>query len=235
MQTYMMIGAGGTGTHFIGPVLAYLETHHRDRGEEWQFVVIDGDNYDAGNTSRQLFDPGFISINKATAMAQMYNRYPIMAVPQFIGKEDLAEMMQDGDIVFICADNHSVRALVQDRALELDNTVVINAGNEESDGNVQVWVRENGQNMTPKLSYMHPEIAYVGADDRAGMSCQQAAQLPGGGQLILANQQAASWMMAGLWRFHTGAWREGWTELQFDLKAGTVHHIDMRERRNWAA
>lgn len=234
-KTYIMIGAGGTGSHFIGPALAYLETHHRNLGENWTFAVIDGDNFDQGNLERQLFQPGMVSFNKAEAMAAMYNRYPIMPVAKFIGKEDLNQMMQDGDTVFICADNHSIRALVQERALELDNCVVINAGNEMSDGNVQLWVRENGQNMTPKLTYMHPEIVFTSAEDRAEMTCAQAAALPGGGQLILANQQAAAWMNVALWRYNTGAWRNpGWTELQYDLAAGTVHHIDMRERRNWS-
>ena len=234
MKTYLMIGAGGTGTHLIGPLLAYLSGYHENRGEEWQFVVIDGDNYETGHLARQMIDPAMVMTNKAEAMAQMYNRYPILAVPRFIGKEDLQRMLNDGDTVFICADNHSIRALVEERALELNDVVVINGGNEEHDGNVQLWVREGGANMTPRLTYGHPEIVYVGAEDRAPMSCQQVAALPGGGQLILANQQSASWMLSAMWRYHEGLWRDGWTELTFDLAAGTVHHINMRERRNWA-
>lgn len=232
-HNYLMIGAGGTGTHFIGPGLAYLETYHRERGEEWQFVVIDGDLYDVGNATRQLFDVGFVKQNKAEVMAMMYNRYPVIAVPAFIGKDDLERMFNEGDTVFICADNHSIRALVEERALELQNCTVINGGNEMHDGNVQLWIRENGKNLTPRLSYLHPEIAYSADTDRAPMSCQQAAQLPGGGQLILANQQSAAWMLAALWRRHTGDWKKGWTELQFDLKEATVYHIDQRENKNW--
>lgn len=236
-KTYVMIGAGGTGSHFIGPGLAYLDGLHRDRGTAWQFVVIDGDSYTEGNLERQLFEPTLISANKAEAMAQMYNRYPVIAVPAFIGADDLKEMFGEGDTLLIAADNHSIRALVQERALELDNCVVINAGNEMHDGSVQLWVRENGANATPKLTYLHPEIIYTRADDRAPMTCQQAAALPGGGQLILANQQAAAWMLAALWRHETGAWREGWTEIQFDLSApgpDALRPINMRERRNWA-
>jgi hypothetical protein len=234
VNTYLMIGAGGTGTHLIHPLLAYLETYHANRQEEWRMVIVDGDNFDSGNLSRQLFNAAMVTINKADAMAQMYNRYPIISVPRFVGADDLETLIEDGDTTFICADNHSIRRLVQDRVEKLDNAVVINAGNELHDGNVQLWVREGGENKTPKLTYGHPEIVYVGTEDRAGMSCQQAATLPGGGQLILANQQAAGWMMAALWRFHEGTWKTGWTELTYDLLAGTVHHIDMRERRNWA-
>lgn len=238
MQTYIMIGAGGTGTHLIPKALAYLDAYHRNEGSDWQFVVIDGDNFEEKNGDRQLFDSGFLMANKAEAMAQMYNRFPVRAVPRFIGREDLEEFIQNSDTIFICADNHSIRALVEERALALDDITVINAGNELSDGNVQLWVREQGQNLTPRLTYMHPEIIYIGEEDRSAMSCQQAAQLPGGGQLILANAQAADWMLAALHRRITGDFRktgrgEGWTEIQFDAITGIVHPIDMRERRNW--
>jgi hypothetical protein len=240
VKTYIQIGAGGTGTHFIGPALAYLDSYHKEREAsgardgEWQYVIIDGDNYEDGNLSRQLFDPAMVATNKAEAMAQMYNRYPVRAVPRFIGRDDLQTMFMDGDIVFICADNHSIRALVQERALELPAAVVINAGNEMHDGSVQLFVRAGGENKTPPITFLHPEIVYIGEEDRQPMSCQQVAAMPGGGQLILANQQAASWMMAALWRLNEGLWTAGWTELNFDLVAGTVHHIDMRERRGWA-
>lgn len=232
MQTYIQIGAGGTGTHLIAPILAYLESHHQ--GQDWNYVIVDGDNFDTRNLARQLFDPGYVATNKAEAMAMMYNRYPVTAYPNFIGKDELATMMQDGDTVLICADNHSIRALVEERAMELNDVTVINAGNELHDGNVQLFVRQNGENKTPRLSFLHPEIKYIGSEDRAPMTCQQAAALPGGGQLILANQQAASWMLAALWRFHEGSWTTGWTELQFDLAKNEVFHIDMRERRGWA-
>lgn len=239
MKTYTMVGAGGTGTHLIGALLSYLRSYHDNNGEEWQLVVIDGDNFDTKNLTRQIFDPGMVSDNKAEAMAKMYNSYPIIAVPRFVGRDDLKDIIADGDIIFICADNHSIRALIQERALELNDCVVINAGNEEHDGNVQLWVREAGQNVTPKLTYMHPEIVFKSEEDRAAMSCQQAAALPGGGQLILANQQAAGLMLQALWRFHEGHYKktgrgEGWTEMQFDVLTGVMNPIDMRERRNWA-
>lgn len=234
MKTYILIGAGGTGTQFIGSGLAYLENYHGHRGEEWQMVVIDGDHYETKNLERQLAQPEHVGMNKAAAMAAMYNRYPIIAVPHFIGKEDLETMFEDGDTVFLGVDNYSVRALVEDRALALQNAVVFNAGNEVHDGSVQLFVRENGENKTPRLSKYHREIQFIAADDRAAMTCAQAAALPGGEQLIIANMAAAHHMLTALWRYHTGEWMTGWTELQFDLKAGTVEHIDQRIRKNWA-
>lgn len=232
MQTYTLIGAGGTGSHLLPTVLPYLERYHRD--EDWQFVVIDGDNFAQSNLDRQLFDPNFMATNKATAMEKMYNRYPVIAVPKFIGAEDLSKMMGEGDTIFLGVDNYSIRALVEDRGLQLNDVVVINAGNETFDGSIQLWVREGGKNMTPKLTYGHPEIRYIGSDDRSTMSCQEAMNLPGGEQLIVANAAAANHMMTALYRYHQGHWKNGWTEFQFDLNAGTNIGIDMRVRKNWA-
>jgi hypothetical protein len=65
------------------------------------------------------------------------------------------------------------------------------------------------------------------------MTCAEAALLPGGEQLILANFAAANGMLHALWRYHSGAWQKGWTESIFDLDANTVEYMDFRERRGW--
>jgi hypothetical protein len=230
-----MVGAGGTGTHLIGSLLPYLDRHHRDAGTEWQCVIIDGDAYDAGNLERQLFDPTFVTTNKAEAMAQTYARYPVIAVPRFIGRNDLQQMMDENDTAFIAADNHSIRALVQERALQLRDSTIISAGNELHDGNVQLFVRRNGKNETPPITFLHPEIVFLDEEDRSGMSCQQVAEMPGGGQLILANAAAALHMLTALYRLHYApSHKLDWTELQFDLLGDTTHYLDMRKRRGWA-
>lgn len=230
---YILIGAGGTGSHFIGPSLAYLNSWHMNQGGEWLYTIVDGDNYEEKNQARQMFDPRFVGLNKADALASSYSQYPVQSLPRFIGEEDLQDIMEDGSVVFIGVDNFSLRALVEHRAYQLRNVIVINAGNEMHTGSVQLWVRENGENKTPPLSYLHPEIKYISDDDRSYMTCMQVASMPGGEQLIIANMAAAQHMMTALWRFHTGTWKEGWTELQFDLEAGQVEHINLREIPNW--
>jgi molybdopterin/thiamine biosynthesis adenylyltransferase len=230
---YILIGAGGTGSHFIAPVLAYLHSWHNNQGGEWDLILIDGDNYEHKNLERQMFDPQFVGLNKAEALASMYSRYPVQAIPKFVGAEDLKLIMDEGCVVFLGVDNFSVRALVEQRAYELEDVTIINAGNEKDSGSVQLWVRENGENKTPPISYLHPEIAYSSSDDRSNMTCMEVAQMPGGEQLIIANMAAAQHMMTALWRYHNGSWKDGWTELQFDLSAGEVQHIDMRLMRNW--
>jgi hypothetical protein len=240
MQTYFMVGAGGTGSHLLPALLTYLRNWHGNRLEQYQVVVADGDIFEEKNLARQLFAEGLVTINKADAMVTMHPGHPLIAVSRYIGKADVETMIQDGDCVLICADNFSVRRLIVDHAKTLDNVVVVNAGNEEMTGSVQLWVRENGENVTPPITYGHPEIVFREEHDRAAMDCMAVAALPGGEQHILANMTAATFMLTAVTRWHrrdfvthTGH-GAGWTELQFDLPAGLVEHLDMRTRRNWS-
>lgn len=233
MDRYVLIGAGGTGSHLIAPALAYLHAYQTNQKATWEFLVVDGDNYEYKNLERQLFDPDFVGQNKADALVSMYSRYPLVSIPKFIGKDDLVHLLPEHSVVFIGVDNYSIRALIVEHAMTLKNIVVINAGNEKSDGSVQLWVRENGKNMTPPLTFCHPEIQYIAIHDRSAMTCAQAAQIPGGEQLILANFTAAQNMLHALWRVHSGAWKEGWTESIFDLDKNMVEYINFRDRRGW--
>jgi len=234
LEQYVLIGAGGTGSQLIGPLLAFLQSWHRNNETEWEFAVVDGDSYHPDNLTRQLFDPRFVGINKAEAMAEQYHQYPIRAIPKYIGATDLEYLIVENTITFLGVDNYSVRALVEERALNLDNVVIINGGNERHDGTVQMWIRKSGENKTPRLSYGHPEIQYIAADDRSAMTCAEAMTLPGGEQLIIANMAAAHYMLTAFWRYISNEWESGWTELTYDLLRGQVQHIDMRERRNWS-
>jgi len=231
MNRYILIGAGGTGSHMIAPALAYLHAHHKD--DAYEFLVVDGDNYEYKNLERQLFDSDLVGQNKAEALCLMYKRYPVVPIPKFIGQKDLNALIPEYSVVFSAVDNYSVRALLVEHALSLKNIVVINAGNEKSDGGVQIFIREKGENKTPPLTFCHPEIQYVSKDDRSEMTCAEAALVPGGEQLILANFSAAQLMLHALWRFHSGSWTKGWTESIFDLDANTVEYMDFRERKGW--
>lgn len=233
MNRYVLIGCGGTGSHFIAPALAYLHAYQLNKDRDWQFTVVDGDHYEYKNLERQLFDPNFVGQNKADSMKEMYGRYPVISLPKFIGKDDIPGLIPEESVVFLGVDNYSVRALVIEHAMTLKNIVVINAGNEKSDGSVQLWVREGGKNATPILTFCHPEIEYKSDQDRSAMTCAQAALLPGGEQLILANFSAAQGMLHALWRYHSGAWKNGWTELNFDLEKNLTEFIDFRERKGW--
>jgi len=241
MNNYMMIGAGGTGTHLLHPLIAYLASHHTEG--DWLLHVMDGDTVETKNLERQLFTDRQVTMNKAEAAVEPFDSGHVRAIPNYLSEENIERMIMDGDTVLICADNFTVRKRIEDRCKTLANVTVINGGNEKFSGSVQLWVRAMGEDVTPRMSYLHPEITAEGPD-RAEMTCAQAAALPGGEQTIVANLQSASWMLTALWRAHALLFIHSvgqepsphtWTELQFDAFTGTVEHIDQRMSSHWRA
>jgi hypothetical protein len=240
MNNYVMVGAGGTGTHLLAPLITYLNSHHADG--DWMLHVMDGDIVEAKNLERQLFRPADVTANKAEAAVEACANTHVRAIPQYLSEENLPRMLQNGDTVLICADNFTVRKRIEDHCKALDDVIVINGGNEKYSGSIQLWVRAAGEDVTPRIGYLHPEIALRKGEDRAAMTCAQAAALPGGEQTIIANLQSATWMLTALWRAHTLAFLHSvdqepspltWTELQFDALLGTVDHIDQRMSAHW--
>lgn len=240
MQNYLMVGAGGTGSHLMPHLVPYLSNHHKDGA--WALHVIDGDVVENKNLERQLFIAGAVTQNKAIAACNPYDKEHVFPHDEYLSEASMAHYIRDGDIVFICADNFTVRKRIEDHALTLKNVVIINGGNEKTDGSVQLMVRDNAKPVTPRIGYLHPEIAVGTTEDRAEMTCAQAAALPGGEQTMIANLQAATWMLTALWRFHenrhvikkgTEAGPATWTELQYDMVRGTVDPIDQRITSTW--
>lgn len=240
MQKYRMIGAGGTGSHLIAHLVTYLTNFHKS--DPWALHVYDGDAVEMKNLERQLFVAGAVTQNKAMALCEPFNKEHVFAHDEYLGEENIEKYINDGDIVLICVDNFTVRKRIEDRALALKNIVVINGGNEKTDGTVQLMVRTDNKPITPRIGYLHPEIAVGQTADRAEMTCAQAAALPGGEQTLIVNVQAAAWMLTALWRFHKNEHviKRGaqpgpatWTELQFDVITGKVDAIDQRITTTW--
>jgi hypothetical protein len=236
----MMIGAGGTGTYLLAPLVTYLRSHHKE--DDWILNVMDGDTVETKNLERQLFKDSDVTLNKAEAAVAVFNDGRVRAIPQYLSEENITRMIMEQDIVLICADNFTVRKRIEDHCRALKDVIVVNGGNEKWSGSVQLWVRANGEDLTPRIGYLHPEITAKIGDDRAEMTCAQAAALPGGEQTIIANLQSATWMLTALWRAHAllfihSAKQEPspvtWTELQFDALLGTVDHIDQRMSAYW--
>lgn len=202
---YLIVGAGGTGSHLLRPLHAYLTAYHTAEKTEWLLRIIDGDVLEKKNLERQLFPQAAVTQNKATAAAAMLNdEQHVIAIPEYLSEANMDRYIQQDDVVLICADNFTVRKRIEDKSNTLDDITVINGGNELADGSVQLWVRKAGHDLTPRISYLHPEVAIGKGEDRAEMTCIQAAALPGGQQTLIANLHAATWMMTALWKLHAG-------------------------------
>ena len=238
--TYTLIGAGGTGSILFSPLVRYLETYYRGQPvlTGYNLQVIDGDEIERKNLERQLFAEPAIGFSKAEALVASLGFEPalgkLFTFNEFLGADNIAKRIRDGDTVLIAVDNYSLRALVEKHGLTLDNLTVINGGNEATDGSCQLWVRRAAKNLTPPLSHGHPEIAYKGADDRAEMSCEARSKLPGGEQTIIANMQSATTMLNVLRLHHNvGVPKQG-HEVHFDLNTLAMRPDDLRGLEGWS-
>jgi len=223
-DTLVMVGAGGTGSHLLHPLLAYLG----DR--DYILHIWDADTVERKNLERQLFFEFDIGSLKALALAK---RRPdrIEAHIKYLGEENITNAIQDGDTVFICADNMAVRRLINSLAKQLDNITIINGGNELYTGSVQVFAKRAGQRVTPPLDFYSPEFdADNDGPDMAELSCAEIAVLPGGEQTVVANNAVASLMLQALVRVEQDVYSEAeqWTKVTFDVLAGTFQTSDVR-------
>lgn len=229
----VLIGAGGTASHLIHPLVVYA----RASLPEPMIHIYDRDEVERKNLSRQLFYEHEIGKSKALALAE---RFPDITRShlEYVGEDNIESVVKEDDIVLICADNMAVRRVINNRAKTLKNVVVINGGNEEHTGSVQLFIRNKGKNVTPSLDHFSPEFdAKNDKFDRSNMSCAEIAELPGGEQAIIANNTVAALMLTALWRLENIQWKlkfdpdkdtPQWTKFTFDHRRGTTQQSDVR-------
>lgn len=217
VQQVRVVGIGGIGGCLLPVLLRFLNY----RGEPVSVTLIDGDRFEESNANRQRFDrPG----NKATVAVGMYRSefrlLTLAATHEYVTQENVAELIVDGDIMFLCVDNHATRKLVSDHAERLRDVLVISGGNDHTDGNAQVFWRENGKNKTlPLANRFHLEIVEPVDANPGEVNCTARAA-SGEPQLLLANNAAATCMLNAFY-----AWLEGclaYDEVYFDIRTGSV-------------
>lgn len=227
----VIIGLGGIGSHVIRPLSRYCSS----LDEETSITLIDGDEYQPKNHMRQEF-VGYGP--KASVIArEMSGSYPGMRFKDkhwYITDDNAYVSIYESDIVFSCVDSHAVRRVVSRRCEQLENVVLISGGNEYKDGNVQLFVRRHGVNMTPPITVHHPEIENPTDKNPADMGCEElaASSTP---QLIFTNVLASAWMLATFWRWHwSDNYREDilpYSELYFDLATGNARSVQQPVRK----
>ena len=239
-RTYVLVGAGGTGSILLPPLMRYLTGYHVNRAENHILAIIDGDHVEEKNLARQMFEGEYVEENKANALTAIYGDATTRAIPEFLSDDNIEARIFDGDTVLIAADNYDVRARIERHGLTLQNLTVINGGNEDLDGSLQLWLRRDGQNVTPQMSFGHAEILVASPHDPSRLSCAQRAELPGGEQTIVANMMSATQMLNAVRKVHE--WERDltivaavlpWHELYFDLQTGNTKTYDRRPQTGW--
>ncbi len=218
-----LIGVGGIGCA-LAPFLArYLQAERQVTGGEVRITLVDGDTFESRNAGRQSFETlGNKAKVKATELARIFPDLSFRAIPEFVTAENLPRVVNPGDLVFLAVDNHATRQIVSHRCEALSDVVLISGGNDFTDGNVQVYIRRNGRDITLPLTRFHPEIADPKDKSPAEMSCEELAAVAAP-QLLFMNLSVASAMLNAFY-----AWRSGrllYGEVYLDVVEGRAQPV----------
>lgn len=202
----IVVGCGGTGSHLLEP-LARLLTYHPDaRLDERDpgLILVDGDKFEDHNAARQLgTEPGAYKVQ--AALARVKGLLPnAIEVCRYINRVSFADLILGGIakraeqslLVILSVDNHATRRDVFMALQESGhpNLLCLSPGNGLDLGQVHVWARVDGKDVTPcplaldpDGNQMHPELH--DPEDRIPGGCVEEA--PSTPQLIVANAMAS--------------------------------------------
>ena len=187
MDRINIIGLGGIGSYLSEFIIRYV-AHSPKKNSLISFV--DGDEYETKNLNRQIFTKGG---KKAKSQKEKYeDNYSEMLfqdICSYVNEHNIEDIIKDGDITFVCVDNHKTRNIISNHAKKLNNCVIISGGNEYTDGNAQMYIRKDGIDITPSLTDYHPEILNYTDRSPEEMSCEELSK--SSPQLIFANITAA--------------------------------------------
>jgi molybdopterin/thiamine biosynthesis adenylyltransferase len=199
---FKVIGVGGIGTALAPHLCRYTNFVYKsdDMLDMW---FIDGDTWEEKNMSRQDCSMSDMGKNKAlTTVEKLCLKFPdlsIEAKETYITEDNIKKLLVNGDVVLMGVDNHKTRKLVSDHCKGLANVVLISGGNEMTDGNVQVYIRHNGVDVTAPIDFAHPEIANPA--DKAPYELGCAELVASHPQLEFMNLDVASTMLNALHRY----------------------------------
>lgn len=225
--TVRVIGLGGVGSI----VARYGAVFLASRQQNASMFLIDGDKFEPSNASRMLFGRHgnkAVVVRKELLPRFKQSQLGIAAVNEYITQDNIKHLITEKNIVILCVDNHVTRKLVSDHCANLKNICLISGGNDGvgkdsggkvrrgSYGNVQIYVRRNGKDITPSLKQYHPEIADPKDKHPADLNCTElVVSKP---QILFSNLAVASGMLNTLLLYLSGKLHYG--ELSFDIAEG---------------
>ena len=223
-RSIKIIGLGGIGTWVAQALVPFLASI-RATCPVW---LVDGDSYEESNRARALFQSygNKAAVKAAELGALARGAFPIVPVPRYVTPRNVRRLIEEGDVVLLCVDNHKSRKCVSDAARKLRDVLVISGGNDGIDrpsagtfGNVIAYCRKNGSDVTNPITRFHPDIARP--RDRAPyeLSCVDLAQ-SAAPQLLYTNLQVATTMLCALLAWLNDAL--GYEEVFVDILAARM-------------
>lgn len=205
------IGCGGISYGWIHPLCHLYVTGALPFAS---ITLIDGKKFDAHHHNRQFGDQG---TNKAQNLVEQWRLFypahiklPLSFVPAYLTEENITALIPSGAAILLSPDNHETRRLVTKHLSTLPSGLLIAGGNNaisESDGasglegSVLVHFRIHHTDITPPLTYHHPNIRDA-VRPISSIGCDELIQA-GATQILITNLMIGQLMVQLLWRYLT--------------------------------
>lgn len=222
-QRYVVIGLGGIGGLVLRLLVAYLHSLRQPA----TVLAIDGDVFEERNRARMLFErPGAKAVVMSEEISATYgDRVTVVPIPSYVTPRNIARYIDEGDIVFCQPDNHATRRVAERRCGRLRDVTLFSGGNDGVEngktgtfGNVQVYRRANGRDLSNPISRFHPEIAHPADRLPSDQGC--VAAMASAPQLLFTNAAVAAAMLGAFY-----AWRSNqldYEEAYLDVLTGRM-------------
>jgi len=121
-----IIGLGGVGSILIERLCRFIN-YSNDLTAE--ILLVDGDEYEQKNYERQEFNRiGNKADIKATELELKFSQLGLDVYDAFINPDNVSEVIKEGNIVFLCVDNHKTRMIVSNYCKQLQDVTLISGG-----------------------------------------------------------------------------------------------------------
>ena len=205
-----IIGLGGIGSALCEPICRFVNYSKFQAN----ITLIDGDAYEIKNYERQNFVVlGNKAVIKKQEIRRQFSRLNVDYVDEFVNEENIGGIIRNDDFIFLGVDNHKTRMIVSNYCRTLENVTLISGGNDYINGNVQLYIRKGGLDLTPDLCCYHPEIKNPLDKLPNEMSCQELSESEP--QLLFTNLTAATYMCQAFYNVLNNNIK--YSEIYFDI------------------
>lgn len=157
----IIVGCGGTGSALLYFLSRFL--HNMDY-KDVVVTLVDGDIVEAKNVLRQSFVPADIGKNKAKVLAVRYTNIlgtKMSYVDRYIStpEEIVNLVLYDRFPILVgCVDNTTARMYLNKVFHAFRSIIYLDAGNNETRGQVVFGLRYFGNRILPSAGYFFPEL-----------------------------------------------------------------------------
>ena len=207
-----IIGLGGIGSWLVQFISKYARFTML-QNKKITITCIDGDTYDSLNRPRQNFaNLGNKARIKMLELKSEYDKYvpsgytldnfAFDCIEEYLSNDNIKGHIVEGDTVFMGVDNHKTRSIVSKHCKNLNDIILISGGNDIVVGNIQIFQKIDGEEITADLCAYHPEIENPRDKAPYELSCEELQE--SAPQLLFTNIMVATLMSCAYYNLLVG-------------------------------